>query len=130
MTHMPMPDPRIPRWSLGDYLRKAREHAGLEQAQLAVDLGISRNTVINYERGKVSPRRAVIMAWAMRTGVPVEWLEGSESPRPDGPDGGSMLPRLDSNQQPFGYTPPQVTSLTDRRARRSAATPERQETAA
>lgn len=107
-----MPDPRIPRWSVGDFLRKAREHADLEQSQLAADLGISRNTVINYERGKVAPRRAVVMAWAMRTGVPVEWLLGAdESPRPDGPDGGSELPRLDSNQQPFGYVLSQVSDL-------------------
>jgi len=98
----------VPAWHIGDFLRKARENAGLEQAQLAVDLGISRRTVTNYERGHVKPRRAVLMAWAMRTGVPVWWLEGKENPRQDGPDGGNGLLRLDSNQRPSGNTSTQV----------------------
>lgn len=84
----------VPAWTIGDYLRKAREHAGLEQTELASDLGISRQTVTNYERGHVQPRKAVVMAWAMRTGVPVEWILNGESPRPDrGPDGGSRVVR-------------------------------------
>jgi len=98
----------VPEWHVGDFLRKARENAGLEQAQLAADLGISRNTVTNYERGKVKPRRAVVMAWAMRTGVPVWWLEGRENPHQGGPDGGVELLRLDSNQRPSGYMSAQV----------------------
>ena len=44
------------------------------------------------------------MAWAMTTGVPLEWIEtGEDKPRPDGPGGAQGLPRLDLNQQPFGY---------------------------
>lgn len=93
--------PRVPPWTMGDKLRKAREESGLEQTELARELGISRGTVTNYERGHVTPRKAVVMAWAMRTGVPAEWLFDSENPRPVGPDGGEVLPRLDSNQQPF-----------------------------
>lgn len=65
---------RVPEWTLGDRLRKARENAGLEQLELAQDIGISRNTVANYEHGKTKARRPVILAWAVRTGVPVEWL--------------------------------------------------------
>jgi len=59
---------------MGDRLRKAREHAGLEQRELAADIGISRNTVQNYERGRTSPRRPVVLAWAVRTGVSQAWL--------------------------------------------------------
>jgi transcriptional regulator with XRE-family HTH domain len=103
---------RVPTWTIGDLLRKAREHAGLEQMELAEELGISRATVSNYERGHVRPRKAVVMAWAMRTGVPVAWLQTGGNPRQgDGPDGGSTLPRLDSNQQPFGYTEAEVIEL-------------------
>lgn len=99
----------VPSWTIFDRLRKARESAGLEQDVLAVDLGVSRNTVSNYERGKVSPRRPVMIAWALRTGVPLDWLlHGTENPRPVDPDGGVRLPRLDSNQQPSGYSTPQV----------------------
>ncbi len=72
---------RIPEWTLGDRLRKARESAGLEQTELASDIGISRRTVQNYERAKVRTRRPVLLAWAVRCGVPVEWLvNGTTAP--------------------------------------------------
>ncbi len=57
MTEMPVYG-EVPAWTVADRLRKAREHAGLEQAQLATDLGVSRNTVGNYEGGKVTPAEA------------------------------------------------------------------------
>ena len=79
----------VPEWTLGDRLRKARELAGLQAVQLADDLGINRHSVANYETGRTSPRRLVIEAWARRTGVSLHWLQNGESPRPDGPDGGS-----------------------------------------
>jgi transcriptional regulator with XRE-family HTH domain len=92
----------VPGWTVSDRLRKAREHAGLEQAELAADLGVSRNTVVNYERGRVEPRRPVLVAWALRTGVPLVWLVTGDasSPRQDGPDGGSHSVR------PKGLEPP------------------------
>jgi Predicted transcriptional regulators len=82
----------VPEFTIGDYLRKAREHAGLEQAELARDIGISRQTVTNYEKGYVRPRKATVMAWAMRCGVPPTWIlsKGAESPRPEDPNGGTV----------------------------------------
>lgn len=84
----------IPQWTLGDRLRKAREHAGLKsQADLATELGISRGSVANYEQGKSRPIRPILIAWALRTGVPLSWLtegnggSGPTSPAPDSPDG-------------------------------------------
>lgn len=65
----------IPRWSQGDRLRKAREGVELDQAELARELGVSRNTVNNYERARVTPRRPVLIVWALRCGVPLSWLE-------------------------------------------------------
>lgn len=79
----------VPQWSLQDRLRKAREYAGLQQSELAADLDISRNTVSNYEAGRVEPRRIVMRVWAMRCGVDFQWME-------------TGLPRLDSNQEPAG----------------------------
>jgi transcriptional regulator with XRE-family HTH domain len=75
---------RIPDWTVADRLRKARESAGYEQAALARELGVAKNTISNYERGAVTPRRSVVMAWAMATGVDLDWL----------------CPRQDSNLQP------------------------------
>lgn len=93
---------RIPKFDVHDRLRKAREHAHIDQADLAKDLGVARQTVSNYERGAVKPRRAVVMAWAMRTGVPIKWLETGEAPPLDN-EGmrlpGEYAPR-DSNPEP------------------------------
>lgn len=46
----------VPEWTLGDRLRKARELTGLEAAQLAVEIGVHRDTIANYEKGRVRPR--------------------------------------------------------------------------
>lgn len=74
----------------GDRLRKAREHAGHDAKSFAELLGISRDALRGYERGKVTPRRPVLNQWALATGVPVEWLsEGRwSSGGPEGPGGG------------------------------------------
>jgi transcriptional regulator with XRE-family HTH domain len=106
----------VPRWTLADKLRKARQHAGLEQDELAEQLGIARQSVSNYERGQTTPNRPIVWAWADVTGVDRAWLlgHGDETRRPL-----SQLPRLDSNQQPAGYLPglaPFPLTATARRA--------------
>mgnify|MGYP003388870404 CR=1 FL=1 len=74
-----MTDTQVPTWTLGDRLRKARESAGLKQEELAEALGLTRHPIADYENDVRAPKRAIIMAVAMRCGVPVDWLEG-ESP--------------------------------------------------
>ena len=91
----------IPEWTVADRLRKAREWAGLEQAELARRAGLARNTISNYEGGKVTPRRTGLLAWSMVTGVPVTWLENGESPQSGGPDGG-----LSGDVRSKGLEPP------------------------
>ncbi len=79
----------IPVFTIGDRLRKAREVTGLDMAEFANEIGVSRQTVGNAELGKVTPRKIMLKAWSMRTGVPIEWLEtGTTNPHQDGPDGG------------------------------------------
>lgn len=92
---------RIPEWTLGDRLRKAREEAGLEQQELAQMIGVARNTVSNAEKGKVNPRQIVLNQWSLATGVPLQWLQNGETPT-GGPGGGNfnMRARRDSNSQP------------------------------
>lgn len=90
---------RIPTWTRADRLRKAREVAGLDQTALGQHIGVSRGTVSNAERGTVEPRRSVIMAWAMATGVPLTWIETGEAPSPGG-DGASI------DARPEGFEPP------------------------
>src|SRR5690625_4929768 len=90
----------IPEFHIGDRLRKAREHAGIGPGQFADEIGVSRNTVTNYERGHVKPRKIVLNAWAMRTGVPLHWIQTGEDPhQDDGPDGGL-------GARPEGLEPP------------------------
>ena len=82
---------RVPVFTIEDRLRKARESAGLEQTQLAELIGVSRGTIGNTERGLVKPRLIMLRAWALATGVPVEWIQTGEAPSPGG-DGASVEP--------------------------------------
>lgn len=103
----------IPEWTVGDRLRKAREHTGMDQAQFAEHAGLSRTGVSNAEVGKSVPRRSTLRVWALASGVPLQWIETGKAPSPDG-DGASGLPRLDLNQQPFEKQSQQVTTLSRR----------------
>lgn len=106
----------IPQWTVADRLRKARIAAGLEQAELARDIDVSRNTVSNYESGHVTPRRIVLRAWSLRTGVPLEWIETGVAPGSgDDPHDGSRSPN-------YGLIASPVRPWT---ARRSALSPAR-----
>lgn len=64
----------IPEWTVADRLRKAREHAGMKQSELAEEIGVSRNSISNYESSVVAPRRIVLNAWSRATKVPLAWL--------------------------------------------------------
>lgn len=57
----------IPTFTLADRLRKAREVAQLDQVELADEIGISRQTVSNYETGSTQPRKIALKAWALAT---------------------------------------------------------------
>lgn len=82
----------VPEWNLQDRLRKARESAGLDQAELADRIGVARTTVGHYERGLTTPKRPLLLSWALATGVPSDWLEtGKESPDGDGSPGGVVV---------------------------------------
>lgn len=93
---------RIPEWSSGDRFRKARSLTGLTVQEFSERVGISPKSVNNYEGDKVTPRKVVTRAWALATGVPVEWLETGDTPVQPEPDGGLHTGRArhDSNVQP------------------------------
>lgn len=63
-------------------MRIARQHAGLEQGDLAERIGVSRNTISNAENNRVQPRRLLINAWALACGVPVSWILTGQTPAP------------------------------------------------
>lgn len=90
---------QIPVITPGHRCRIAREALGLDQTQLAKLMGISRTSVSNVELGKHEPRKIVLNAWAMATGVPVSWLETGEAPpsgnEPKGQNGAPGQDRTD-----------------------------------
>jgi transcriptional regulator with XRE-family HTH domain len=62
-------------FTLTDRLAKARRAHGWTQQQLADRLGINRRTVVRLEDGSGKVTKAMLIAWAVVTGVPLEWLE-------------------------------------------------------
>lgn len=74
----------VPQFTAGDRLRKARELTGYDQGPFADLIGVSRGTVSTYERDGIEHRKPIVLrAWALATGVNIEWLEhGIGSPGP------------------------------------------------
>lgn len=77
----------VPEVTLGWRMKMALGHADMTVQEMADETGMSRQQLSRYLNGKgESPRRAILVTWALRTGVPLEWLaEGIVS---DGPNGG------------------------------------------
>lgn len=72
----------VPEWTLADRLRKARVHAGLEQSDLARALDVTPSAVSRWEKG-APIKRPFVSAWALRCGVPFEWLWNGTTNPPD-----------------------------------------------
>ncbi|MFJ3030827.1 helix-turn-helix domain-containing protein [Rothia terrae] len=71
-----------PTWTLQDRIRKAREHAGLKQEELAVQLSVTRHTLGRWEKGDNQPPAKKLEALAEATGVPVEWFYAQDNEHP------------------------------------------------
>jgi transcriptional regulator with XRE-family HTH domain len=80
---------RIPTFDIGDRLRKAREVADVSQEDMAEQIGVSRRSIVRYERGGAVPKSALLL-YSLRTGVPIEWLKDGEAP-PTGDGGGAAV---------------------------------------
>ena len=89
---------RIPEWTQGDRLAKALRARGISNQEMADFLGVSRNTIGNYIHDKRKVPKAVLRVWALRTGLPLGWLQTGIVPEDgDDPD---QLPWDDLNVQP------------------------------
>lgn len=64
----------IPEWTLGWRLQRSLAHAGVSIDEMAEELGVSRQSVSRWLNEHGMPRRAYLKLWALRTGVPLEWL--------------------------------------------------------
>lgn len=65
---------QVPRFTLGDRIRRARTHKRLEQADVAKALSVSRSLVSMWERDLSEPRVSQVREIAELTGVPESWL--------------------------------------------------------
>ena len=61
-----------------DRLSKALKLGKVSSNEMAAHLDVSRTTISNYINGRTEPKRSQIRDWALRTGVPMEWLETGE----------------------------------------------------
>lgn len=73
---------QIPEWTLGWRMQRALAHAGISVNEIADEMGVSRATISRWINDKgTAPRTIYLREWALRTGVPYEWLSGDPSPR-------------------------------------------------
>lgn len=108
----------IPTWDLADRLNKSLRHADVSVQQMADFLEVHRNTISAWLHGRgKGPARAMLVSWAVATGVDYEWLaHGDEGePEGDGPnpanssDGAGWrpaslrLPHISRSGEPVGY---------------------------
>lgn len=69
-----MTQTEIPEWTLGWRLQRSLAHANVSMDEMAEELGISRRMVSRWINEHAVPRTAYLKVWALRTGVPLEWL--------------------------------------------------------
>lgn len=76
----------IPRFDINDRLRKARENTRMTAGQFADHIGVSRNTVSNYEDSGYAKTRkdSTIRLWAIASGIPYTWIRTGHEPSPTG----------------------------------------------
>lgn len=77
----------------GDWMKKALDFAGVPAKRMAEYLDVDPATVSRWINGKQPASKQTLRLWALRTGVPLRYLEtgiiNDESPRPEGPDRGN-----------------------------------------
>lgn len=95
---------KVPTFTVGDRLRKAREDAGMTAVEFAKATDIARKTIYNYENEVTPPRRLTMRMWALATGVDSHWLEHGHTITPnDGPC--RVCAIRDSNPEPADNLP-------------------------
>lgn len=68
----------VPEWTLGWRMQRALTHAGMHMDEMADELEVSRSTVSRWLNDKGPVRRIYLKQFALRCGVPFEWLTGGQ----------------------------------------------------
>lgn len=66
---------RIPVETLGQRLERARKSVGIGVAQMAEILDVSRSMISRWESESETPRRMVLLSYAVICCVPIAWIE-------------------------------------------------------
>lgn len=91
MTEMPNTS-AVPTWDLADRLGKSLRTSGLSRQDMADYLAVHRNTITNWISGRITPSVQTVRLWALRCGVPYEWLTTGQAALTPPPTGGSTAP--------------------------------------
>lgn len=67
-------------FGLSDRLAKALNVSKTSSSEMAEALDVTPTTISNYTSGRTRPRKPVVQAWALKTGVPISWLETGVTP--------------------------------------------------
>ena len=71
--------PSIPPETIGDRMRRALRKENISVQEMAEYLGVSRNTVGTWINDHIRPSEQTFKLWAMRTGVPLQWLKEGDA---------------------------------------------------
>lgn len=73
-----------------DRMRRALRVSGISVSEMADLLTVSRNTIGNWINGRAEPRPRDMRDFALKTGMPLEWVRDGISPSDNdsGPSGG------------------------------------------
>lgn len=82
----------VPEWDLADRLTKSLRVAKMSVQEMADYLDVHRNSVGAWMNGRTPPTTQTLRLWAMRTGVPFEWLKtGAGEHHGPSDDGGGAV---------------------------------------
>jgi transcriptional regulator with XRE-family HTH domain len=76
----------VPEFDRADRMRKALRVSGVGVQEIADYLGVARNTVSTWINGRIEPSTQTVRLWALKTGVPYEWLQTGRVDTPEPPD--------------------------------------------
>lgn len=95
MTDTATTDPRtaVPTFDLNHRLARSLEWSAVDSTEMAELLGVSETTLRNYLKARTTPRAGMVRQWALRCGVPYEWLVTGDVPMPNPDDHGSVVTR-------------------------------------